>query len=212
MAHFHGPARRGEIASPRTPSLADNFLTVFGFNTGTAEEEEGSGIGGDLKTRSHHSSDEYPEPEPDPEHEHEAETDTHNDTPSSNAQLCGLLALFGIDTCDKEEAASATLNSGFVSGKLVLSEQDEKDLLAGLWYLNFHTTAYPTGEIRAQLTRNRPQSSVSYFDTETVELKMPLLLLGEQAYELTLDVQVKEGVPLLGIKELFLYGDAKPAD
>lgn len=37
-----------------------------------------------------------------------------------------------------------------VSGNAILSASQEADLLAGLWYLNLHTTAFPGGEIRGQ--------------------------------------------------------------
>ena len=33
----------------------------------------------------------------------------------------------------------------------VISEQQQTDLLAGLWYVNIHTDAFPGGEIRGQV-------------------------------------------------------------
>ena len=38
-----------------------------------------------------------------------------------------------------------------VFGNAVISASQEADLLAGLWYLNLHTTAFPGGEIRGQV-------------------------------------------------------------
>ena len=38
-----------------------------------------------------------------------------------------------------------------VVGNAVLSAGQVNDLLAGLWYLNLHTTEYPGGEIRGQV-------------------------------------------------------------
>ncbi len=38
-----------------------------------------------------------------------------------------------------------------VVGNAILSNIQEADLLAGLWYLNLHTTAYAGGEIRGQV-------------------------------------------------------------
>ncbi len=36
-------------------------------------------------------------------------------------------------------------------GSTIISASEEADLLAGLWYLNVHTTAFPGGEIRGQV-------------------------------------------------------------
>ncbi len=48
-----------------------------------------------------------------------------------------------------------TLPLGVTSGNFadvfVLTDDQEAELLSGLWYINIHTTAYPGGEIRAQL-------------------------------------------------------------
>ena len=38
-----------------------------------------------------------------------------------------------------------------VVGNAILSDAQEADLLAGLWYLNLHTTAFGGGEIRGQV-------------------------------------------------------------
>lgn len=43
---------------------------------------------------------------------------------------------------------------GNVSGSADLTEEQEADLLAGEWYYNVHTAAYPPGEIRGQVTAN----------------------------------------------------------
>jgi hypothetical protein len=45
-------------------------------------------------------------------------------------------------------------NSGLLSesnGSTTISELQEADLLAGNWYLNIHTAAFPGGEIRGQV-------------------------------------------------------------
>lgn len=42
--------------------------------------------------------------------------------------------------------------SGTVSGTATLTDAQETDLLAGKWYYNIHTAAYPGGEIRGQVT------------------------------------------------------------
>ena len=41
--------------------------------------------------------------------------------------------------------------SNGMTGTLILTDAQETDLLAGLWYLNMHSANYPGGEIRAQV-------------------------------------------------------------
>ena len=36
-------------------------------------------------------------------------------------------------------------------GNLIVADQQEADLLAGLWYINIHTAQFPPGEIRGQV-------------------------------------------------------------
>ncbi len=52
--------------------------------------------------------------------------------------------------------AGVQVNTGVsgppVIGNAILSDAQESDLLAGLWYLNLHTTAFTGGEIRGQVT------------------------------------------------------------
>ncbi|PSL42885.1 CHRD domain-containing protein [Chitinophaga niastensis] len=45
--------------------------------------------------------------------------------------------------------SSATYGS--VSGSAVATQAQGADLLAGKWYVNIHTSAYPNGEIRGQI-------------------------------------------------------------
>lgn len=42
--------------------------------------------------------------------------------------------------------------SGTYSNSFVLTDLQESQLLAGLWYINIHSSVFPGGEIRAQLT------------------------------------------------------------
>ena len=43
-----------------------------------------------------------------------------------------------------------------VIGNAILSDPQEADLLAGLWYLNLHTTTFAGGEIRGQVSATIP--------------------------------------------------------
>ena len=43
-----------------------------------------------------------------------------------------------------------------IVGEIVLSEPEARDLLAGLYYLNIHTSAFPAGEIRGQVVLAAP--------------------------------------------------------
>ena len=46
---------------------------------------------------------------------------------------------------------SETSFSSPLAKEVVLTNDQEIDLFAGLWYVNVHTTTYPGGEIRAQI-------------------------------------------------------------
>jgi len=50
-----------------------------------------------------------------------------------------------------------------VTGNTVLSENQEADLLAGLWYVDLHTTEYPDGEIRGNLVEQTVDTQSSSF-------------------------------------------------
>jgi hypothetical protein len=59
--------------------------------------------------------------------------------------------------------AEATKNAGVqvtipnpgasFAGEATLTDQQVRDLLAGMWYVNIHTAAHPAGEVRGQLLK-----------------------------------------------------------
>jgi hypothetical protein len=58
-------------------------------------------------------------------------------------------------TVNAAVAIGLTINTpgaaGGATGEVTLTEAQEADLLAGMWYLNVHTAANPGGEIRGQV-------------------------------------------------------------
>ncbi len=147
MAHFHGPASRGENAGSKTPSLLD----VFGIQTVTKEgASQADGSIGEV------------------------------DTASSNKNYSQFINIIsGQDNSDYANGSSAeakSKNSGYITGVLTLTEEQEQDLLAGKWYLNFHTTRYPDGEIRGQLIENTIDATIPYYDAATSDLQLPMVM------------------------------------
>ena len=47
--------------------------------------------------------------------------------------------------------AGITVAASPVSGNVTVAEADEAAMLAGMWYINIHTAAFPGGEIRGQM-------------------------------------------------------------
>ncbi|WP_242929533.1 CHRD domain-containing protein [Pontibacter vulgaris] len=70
-------------------------------------------------------------------------TDMHFHGPANaNSSALRVIDITGFDTD----------NSGTVTGSTrELTQQEEDDLRAGLWYVNIHSTTHPDGELRGQL-------------------------------------------------------------
>jgi hypothetical protein len=64
-----------------------------------------------------------------------------------------------------------------VIGNAILSAAQEADLLAGLWYLNLHTTAFGGGEIRGQVLA----APVPSLPGPGLLVALPIVVLGSLA-------------------------------
>jgi CHRD domain len=83
------------------------------------------------------------------------ETDTttgmHFHGPATTSESAGIIIGIPLSsgTSGYDEDAP---NRGSISGQTrPLTQQEEDQLLDGLWYLNIHSTTYPDGELRGQI-------------------------------------------------------------
>lgn len=63
--------------------------------------------------------------------------------------------------------------SGTYSGSHVLTDAQEMQLLSGLWYSNIHTSAFPGGEIRAQITFADPATVSPFINVYSGNQEVP---------------------------------------
>ena len=81
-------------------------------------------------------------------------------------------ANFGVSAPPVIDLGPISGNSGKESGVVVLTEAEELDLEAGLWYLNIHSNAFPGGELRGQMRDLSPLDSAAFYDPVRGRLKL----------------------------------------
>ena len=67
--------------------------------------------------------------------------------------------------------------SGKITGMVMLSEEEEAELTAGLWYLNIHSVDVPSGELRGQLVEMSPLDSAAVYDAEDGKLELESVMV-----------------------------------
>jgi hypothetical protein len=78
--------------------------------------------------------------------------------------------------------------SGRSSGTVTLTEGEEAELLAGMWYINVHSDANPGGEIRGQLETLAPLDTAAVFDVTNSNLYLESVMVpGLGVFDAVLD-------------------------
>ena len=78
--------------------------------------------------------------------------------------------------------------SGRSSGTVTLTEGEEAELLAGMWYINVHSDANPGGEIRGQLETLAPLDTAAMFDVVNSNLYLESVMVpGLGVFDAALD-------------------------
>lgn len=65
------------------------------------------------------------------------------------------------------------VTSGSYSSTAVLTDAQEAQLLAGLWYSNIHSTTFPGGELRAQITMGDPATNSVFVNAYSGTQEVP---------------------------------------
>lgn len=79
--------------------------------------------------------------------------------------------------------------SGRSSGTVTLTEGEEAELLAGMWYINVHSDANPGGEIRGQLETLAPLDTAAVFDVASSNLYLESVMVpGLGVFDAALDL------------------------
>jgi len=80
-------------------------------------------------------------------------------------------------------------NSGKATGSVALSAEEEADLKAGMWYLNVHSDAFPSGEVRGQMIERSPIEGAQVYDPSQARLRLQdVLVPGFGIFDAEMDV------------------------
>lgn len=80
-------------------------------------------------------------------------------------------------------------NSGKTTGAMGLTDAEELDLLAGNWYINVHSDAFPDGEIRAQMIEKSPMEGAQVYSPDQARLRLKDVMVPNFGiYDTELDV------------------------
>lgn len=87
-------------------------------------------------------------------------------------------------------------STGETSGSVTLTENQETQLLDGLWYVNVHSATFPAGEVRGQIVQLSPTATPAIYNTTTHELTLNSVIVpGVGVFEVELG-RIQDRQPL----------------